>query len=128
AWVLSNLPLALAINGALAAAAYAARSVRVSGVIGGILMGGTLYAFGGWRAFMMLVVFFVLGTTTTKMGYAKKAALGIAQERGGRRGAKNAVANCGMGALLAYVATTSPYGSLAMLGLVAAFGTAACDT
>lgn len=126
--VLSNLPWAIGINAALAAAAYAARSVSVSGVVGGLLMGGALYAFGGWRAFMMLVVFFVLGTVATKTGYARKAALGIAQEKGGRRGARNAIANCGMGALLAYVAAASPYTGLAMLGLVAAFATAACDT
>jgi uncharacterized protein (TIGR00297 family) len=124
----SNLPWAVGINVVLAAAAYAARSVSWSGVVGGILMGGMLYACGGWRSFMMLVVFFVLGTATTKMGYARKAALGIAQEKGGRRGAKNAVANCGMGALLAFVAATTPYGGLATLGLVAAFATAACDT
>src|SRR5262249_48103734 len=36
--------------------------------------------------------------------------------------------NCGMGAVCAYVAATTPYGSLAMLALVAAFATAACDT
>ena len=127
-WVLRNLPWALGVNLVLAAGAYAARSVSVSGAVAGVLVGGTLFAFGGWRSFMMLVVFFVLGTAATKTGYARKAALGIAQERGGRRGAKNAVANCGVGALLAVVAGTSSYESLALLGLAAAFATAACDT
>src|SRR4029453_1858740 len=61
-------------------------------------------------------------------GYARKAALGIAQEKGGRRGAKNAVANCGVGALLAFIAGTSAYETLAFLALAAAFATAACDT
>jgi uncharacterized protein (TIGR00297 family) len=126
--VAANLPWAIGINVALAAAAYAARTVGLSGVVAGIALGGCLYAFGGWRAFLMLVGFFVLGTATTKLGYAKKAALGIAQEKGGRRGAKNAVANCGVGALLAYLAATTDFSALMMLGLVAAFATAACDT
>lgn len=127
-WILANLPWALGVNIALAVGAYAARSVSVSGAVAGVLVGGTLFTFGGWRAFMMLVVFFVLGTAATKTGYARKASLGIAQERGGRRGAKNAVANCGVGAMLALVAGTSSYESLALLGLAAAFATAACDT
>lgn len=126
--VLANLPWALGVNVALAVAAYAARSVSVSGAVAGVLVGGALFTFGGWRAFMMLVVFFVLGTAATKTGYARKAALGIAQEKGGRRGAKNAVANCGVGALLAFIAGTSAYETLAFLALAAAFATAACDT
>lgn len=126
--VVRSLPWAIGINAALAAAAYAARSVSLSGVVGGIFMGGALYAFGGWRSFLMLVVFFVLGTAATKAGFARKASLGIAQERGGRRGARNAVANCGMGALLAFVAAVSPHAALVKIGLVAAFATAACDT
>ena len=126
--VLSLLPWAIGINVAIAAAAWAARSVSLSGVVGGILVGAAIFAFGGWRAFAVLAMFFVLGTVATKAGYARKAALGIAQEKGGRRGAKNAIANCGMGAILAVVAATSPFGSLAMLGLVAAFATAAADT
>jgi len=127
-WILGNLPWAIGVNVALAAAAYAARSVSVSGAISGVLVGGALFAFGGWRAFMMLVVFFVLGTAATKTGHARKEALGIAQERGGRRGAKNAIANCGVGAMLAFIAGTSGYETLAYLGLAAAFATAACDT
>ena len=127
-WVLGNIPWAIGVNLALAAAAYAARSVSLSGVVGGFLVGATIFTFGGWRAFMLLLVFFVLGTAATKTGYARKAALGIAQEKGGRRGAKNAVANCGVGALLAFVAGTSSYEAVSLLGLAAAFATAACDT
>jgi len=128
AWILGNLPWALGVNLALAVAAYAARSVSVSGAVAGVLVGGILFTFGGWRAFMMLVVFFVLGTAATKTGHARKEALGIAQERGGRRGAKNAIANCGVGALLAFIAGSSEYESLAFLALASAFATAACDT
>ena len=116
------------INAVLAGAAYAARSVSVSGALSGFVLGTALYTLGGWRAFLMLFCFFVLGTFATKLGYRKKAALGIAQEEGGRRGVKNAVANTLTGVLFAFLAisTTSP--EVFTAALVAAFATAACDT
>jgi uncharacterized protein (TIGR00297 family) len=116
------------INLVLALGAYAARGVGLSGAISGWCLGTALYAFGGWRGFLMLFLFFVLGTACTKIGYAKKAALGIAQEKGGRRGAKNAFANTTAGVLFAFLAIATPYPTLFTLALVAAFATAAADT
>jgi len=117
-----------AINLALALAAFAARGVGRSGAISGWCLGTALYAFSGWRGFLMLFLFFVVGTACTKIGYAKKAALGIAQEKGGRRGAKNAFANTTAGVLFAFLALATPYPTLFALALVAAFATAAADT
>lgn len=116
------------VNAALAAAAYAARSIDVSGALAGWCLGVALYAFAGWRGFASLLLFFVLGTVCTKIGYAKKAMLGIAQEKGGRRGAKNAVANTGAGVLFAFLAVATPHHELFTLALCAAFATAAADT
>ena len=48
-----------------------------------------------------MVAFFVLGTAATRLGYGLKAARGIAQEKGGARGWRNAWANGGVPALLA---------------------------
>jgi uncharacterized protein (TIGR00297 family) len=117
-----------AISLVLAAGAYAARGVGLSGAISGWCLGTALYVFGGWRAFLMLVLFFVLGTACTKLGYAKKTAMGIAQEKGGRRGAKNAFANTTAGVLFAFLALSTPHTTLFALATVAAFATAAADT
>jgi uncharacterized protein (TIGR00297 family) len=117
-----------AVNAVLAIAAYAARGVDRSGALCGWCLGVALYAFSGWRGFSLLLLFFVLGTACTKIGYAKKALLGIAQEKGGRRGAKNAIANTGAGVLFAFLAVATPYHTLFALALVAAFATAAADT
>jgi len=116
------------INLALAVAAFAAKGVGLSGALSGWCLGTALYAFGGWRAFLLLFVFFVLGTACTKIGYAKKAALGIAQERGGRRGAKNAFANTTAGVIFAFLAIATPWPALFTVALCAAFATAAADT
>ncbi|MBD3868045.1 MAG: DUF92 domain-containing protein [Acidobacteria bacterium] len=117
-----------AINAVLAMGAYAAKGVGVSGAVWGWVLGTLLYGFGGWRSFLMLLVFFVLGTACTKAGYGRKAALGIAQEKGGRRGARNAFANTSAGVLFAFLAVATPYSLAFSLAVVAAFATAASDT
>ncbi len=116
------------VNALLAGLAYALRSVSVSGAVSGFLLGTALFTFGGWRGFLMLFVFFLLGTLATKLGYGKKAELGIAQERGGRRGVKNAVANTLAGVLFAFLAIATATPEIFTVALVAAFATAVCDT
>ena len=126
--IVLNLIVGAAVNAGLAIAALAARSVSPSGAITGTLLGMLLYAFSGWRGFSMLLVFFVLGTAATKLGYGKKEALGIAQEKGGRRGARNAIANTAAGVAFAFLMVATPHHAAFALALVAAFATAAADT
>ncbi|MFN0151490.1 MAG: DUF92 domain-containing protein [bacterium] len=124
----SRLPLALGVNIALAALAFAGRSVKPSGVVAGILIGGGIYLFLGHAGFLILFLFFVLGSGSSKLGYKRKAARGLAQEEGGRRGAKHAIANCGIGLFTAFLALATGHEALFALAFVAAFATAAADT
>ena len=126
--LLRDAAIGASVNAVLAVGAYAARGVDRSGALCGWCLGVALYAFAGWRGFALLLLFFVLGTACTKFGYAKKALLGIAQEKGGRRGAKNAIANTGAGVLFAFLAVATPHHALFALALAAAFATAAADT
>jgi uncharacterized protein (TIGR00297 family) len=126
--LLRDAGIGAAINAVLAVAAYLARGVDRSGAVCGWALGVALYAFSGWRGFSLLFLFFVLGTACTKIGYGKKAILGIAQEKGGRRGARNAIANTGAGVLFAFLAIATPHHTLFALALTAAFATAAADT
>jgi uncharacterized protein (TIGR00297 family) len=93
-----------------------------------VVLGTVLFAFGGGRGFLMLLVFFVLGTAATRAGWRRKEALGIAQERGGRRGAKNAFANTLAGVVFAFLAVATHHEEAFVLAMVAAFATAAADT
>jgi uncharacterized protein (TIGR00297 family) len=120
--------IGFAINAAFAAAAYAARSVDRSGVIAGTLLGTAIYAFLDWRGFLLLVAFFVIGTACTKLGYQRKAAAKLAQEAGGRRGARHAFANAGVAAACALFVAATPYPILFGLAFAGAFATAASDT
>ena len=83
---------------------------------------------GGLGTVTNLIVFFVLASGSTKIGYKQKAARRIAQEAGGRRGARHAVANCGLAAFLALLASGTPFSVGMQIALTAALATAVFDT
>ncbi len=119
----------LGANAVLAAAGLLARSVTRSGALGGFLLGAVMIVFAGWELFVVLLLFFVIGTLATKLGYARKAAEGLAQETGGRRGFSHAWANVGVAAVLALLvaAAAGPLEGL-WLAAIASLATAAADT
>jgi uncharacterized protein (TIGR00297 family) len=100
----------------------------VSGAIAGALVGSIIFAGAGWQAWALLFVTFLTASVVSRLGLQRKVMLGIAEERGGRRGAGNAVANCGVAALAAIAAATTPYTSQAMLALTAALTAGGSDT
>jgi uncharacterized protein (TIGR00297 family) len=116
---------ALAINLVVAAAAYAARSVSVSGAVAGTLAGTAILAAGGWGAYAVLWTFFAAGSVASRLGYREKEKRGTAQARRGRRGAEHVAANCLVGVLAALLSSFQ-----AAWGLVfaAAFAAALADT
>lgn len=123
-----RLLLGALINGVLAGAAYAARTVNRSGVFGGFFVGFAIYAFLDWRGFLLLLSFFVIGSACTKLGYKRKAAAKLAQEEGGRRGARHAFANAGVATACALFAALTDHPVLFGLAFAASFATAAADT
>jgi uncharacterized protein (TIGR00297 family) len=94
-WLLAaGVPLVLGL------AAWGMRLVRRSAVLAGVPLGIVVLRLGGLAGFSVLVGFFLLGTVLTRLGYAVKQARGVAEEMGGRRGARNVAANCGAGVLI----------------------------
>jgi uncharacterized protein (TIGR00297 family) len=126
--VAARLPWALALNVLVAWVGHRVRTVSTSGAIAGALVGAAIYAGGGAAAWALLLLTFVLASVTSRLGLTRKMLLGIAEERGGRRGVGNAVANCGVAAIaaLAAVSTSEPAGAL--LALTAALTAAGSDT
>jgi uncharacterized protein (TIGR00297 family) len=125
-----RLLLGLAVNGAIAALAWMARSIDVGGALSAILIGTLITAGRGLPALGLMIAFFVLGSVATRVGYRIKAERGIAQEKGGARGWRNAWANGGIPALLALLAgfTAADDRALLTLAYAAAVATAAADT
>jgi uncharacterized protein (TIGR00297 family) len=94
------------------------------------VIGAAITAGLGLPGLAVMIAFFVIGTAATRMGYRVKAARGIAQEKGGARGWRNAWANGGVPAALAVLAamTLEPLRGLFAVAYAAAVATAAADT
>jgi uncharacterized protein (TIGR00297 family) len=121
----------LLVNTIAAIAGYAMRSVDLSGLIGGWLLGATIIVFAHWWLYVALLVFFVIGTVATKLGYREKEDSGLAQEGGGRRGFGHAFANVGIAAICAIAiafASDTRTASVLWCAAVAALATAGADS
>jgi uncharacterized protein (TIGR00297 family) len=120
----------LIVNALFAWLAMRSKSIDAPGALSAVLLGTVITASFGLAGFALMAGFFLIGSTVTKLGYAKKAALGIAQEKDGARGWRNAFANGGIPALLALFGLLSegPPRTAYLLAYAAAVATAAADT
>jgi uncharacterized protein (TIGR00297 family) len=130
AWpiLIHSAPIGVILNTLVAIAVWRAGGVSASGAIAGAILGALIYAGTGWRGWVMLVVAFGAAWSTSKIGLPRKRVLGIEEARDGRRGAENAIANCGLAAVAALAALFSSYHDAALLALTAALTAGASDT
>jgi len=131
----SNLPflgkrivLAAAVNLALAVAALALKMVNRSGAVCGFLLGVAVYLGWGYKSFLLMFAFFLIGSVATRVGYARKAARGVAEKRGGARSWREALANSLAGAFFALLVITTHHEGAFLMALIAAFAEATGDT
>lgn len=134
------LPEAVALNtvlfGAFGASGASERMLTPSGFAHAWALGVILWSTLGWRGFVAGVAYLLCGSAVTKVGRAKKEALGISEGRGGRRGPENVWGSAATAALcaLAYrravlgraVVALSPPALL--VGVVASLATKLGDT
>jgi uncharacterized protein (TIGR00297 family) len=125
--LVTQLLIALLVTAAFAALAYTLRMVSRSGALGGLLVGSIVYACLGPRGFAVLALFVVGGSLLTRLGYRSKQRAGTAQEHGGRRGARNALANCAVAVLCAILARATD-SDLFITAFLASLGAAFADT
>lgn len=124
----SAAAIPLAVNLAVAIAGWAAGTVTIAGAVAGLIIGAVIWWAAGWQGWLLLLAAFAIAVATTKLGARRKAVLGIAEERGGRRGAGNAIANTGLAAWLAAIAALSPYREAALAAFVGALVAGSSDT
>ncbi|MBE9035417.1 TIGR00297 family protein [aff. Roholtiella sp. LEGE 12411] len=97
----------------------------------GVLIWGTL----GWKGYVVVMFYFLVGSGVTRIGMAQKQAEGIAEKRSGARGPENvwgsaltgALCALGIGIINSGFLLPSPQ-SLLLLGYVASFSTKLSDT
>jgi uncharacterized protein (TIGR00297 family) len=126
--VVGTLPWAIGVNVVVAALGHRAGTVSLSGTIVGALIGVTIYTGAGRNAWVLLFVTFAVATIASRLGLERKVLLGIAEERTGRRGAGNALANCGVAAAAAIAVASTPHPTAALLALAAALVAGGSDT
>lgn len=98
----------------------------------GVLILGTL----GWQGYLVVMFYFLVGSSVTRIGMAQKEAEGIAEKRSGVRGPENvwgsaltaAVCALGVGILNSGLVIASDLEFLLLLGYVASFSTKLADT
>jgi len=125
--VYGNLVVALLVTGVFAGLAYALGMVSRGGALGGFAVGAVIYVCLGPQGFAALALFVVGGSALTRLGYRSKQRRGIAQSHGGRRGVKNALANCGVALLCALLAASFP-SEVFTAAFTASLGAAFADT
>ncbi|MGH9325133.1 MAG: DUF92 domain-containing protein [Terriglobia bacterium] len=123
-----RIALAVGINAAFALVAWGLSQVTVSGAIAGFLLGVAVYMGFGYKSFLILLGFFVMGATATRLGYSRKVQRGVAENRRGARSWREATANVLAAAFFAILAITTPYQAAFLTALVAALAEAAGDT
>lgn len=94
------------------------------------LLGTVLWASLGWRGWLAVVLYLLLGSLVTRLGLRQKQILGLAEGRGGRRGPENVWGSALVGALLALAAPllTASGQAWLLLGFAASFAAKLADT
>ena len=95
-----------------------------AGILGTVLWGSL-----AWRGWLAVVAYLVLGSLVTKLGFARKQELGLAEGRGGRRGPENVWGSAFTGLVLALLIAAgvgSP--ALLLIGFSASFAAKLADT
>ncbi len=120
---------AFLINAILVSAAHKLPLLTRGGWINAGILGTILFGCLGWEGWLSVIVYLVLGSLVTKLGYKYKKSAGIAEARGGRRGAENVWGSAATGACLALLikAGVEPSNYL-LIGFAASFSAKLSDT
>lgn len=122
-----GLAWGLAAAGLIGWLAYRRQALTVSGALGATLLGGIIFAFGGWVWGLLLVTFFVSSSLLTGYRHGEKRSLGEKFAKTGPRDALQTLANGGLGAALAVAYAIRPSVWL-VAGFLGAMATVNADT
>jgi uncharacterized protein (TIGR00297 family) len=100
--------LGLFLSVAMAALGYWRQALSASGVAGAILVGTLIFGLGGWEWGLVLIAFFVSSSWLSHYRKADKREVADRFAKGSRRDLGQALANGGLGAILAVVFARYP--------------------
>ena len=120
---------ALLLNSLLIAGAQRAPLLTRAGWVHAGALGTILWGCLGWRGWLAVVAYLVLGSLVTRLGLREKQDRGLAEARGGRRGPENVWGSAATGALLALLIGAGVESRpLLLVGFSASFAAKLADT
>lgn len=123
----AELLIALLVLIFLAIISIKFRLVDRAGTVAAFIIGFIILIFGGWKWFLILILFHFFAGFFTKYKYDFKCSLGVAEARGGARTWTNVVGNGGVATFFA-LAEGFLGGGAFFGGFLGAISTAAADT
>nr|APP88583.1 hypothetical protein PCKR_823 [Paulinella micropora]AQX45350.1 hypothetical protein PFK_823 [Paulinella micropora] len=117
------------LNGISLFLAYTFPFLTAQGAIHSGILGMVIWGSLGWRGWIPVVTYLLLGSTVTKLGYRYKRKTGIAESRGGRRGPENVWGSASTAIILALISIypNVPI-DLILIGFSASFASKLSDT
>lgn len=131
--------ISIGLNSGLAAIAWIApkKLLTPAGLFHAWVLGIIIWGTLGWRGYLIILFYFLVGSAVTRVGMAEKEAAGIAEKRSGARGPENvwgSALTATLCALGAYFLLSIPNAGrqdsvfLLVLGYVASLSTKLADT
>ena len=132
--------VAAALNTVLLAIAWLLpkKLLTPAGYLHAWFLGVAIWGCLGWQGYVVVMVYFLVGSGVTRIGMAEKEAAGIAEKRSGMRGPENVWGSaltatlCALGVAIinsGWIPNLSAdWGALLSLGYVASFSTKLSDT
>ena len=124
---LAQLLLGLLLSSLMGVLGYWRNALDLSGVAGAVLVGTLIFGLGGWSWGLLLIVFFVSSTWLSHFRRADKQRISEKFAKGSRRDLGQALANGGVGAILAVVSAYYPH-PLLFAAFVGVMSTVNADT
>jgi len=124
---LDNLVIGVALSSLIGFLAIRRGSLDRSGALGAVLVGTSVFGFGGWVWGLILIVFFLSSSALSHFKASRKAHLAAKFAKGHRRDLGQTLANGGVGALLAFAFAVWP-DPILFCAFVGAMATVNADT
>jgi uncharacterized protein (TIGR00297 family) len=121
------LLLGLVLSAGVGALGYWQQALSASGVAGAILVGTLIFGMGGWEWGLLLIAFFVSSSWLSHYRRADKEGVAEKFTKGSRRDIGQALANGGLGAILAVAFARYPE-PLLFAAFVGVMATVTADT
>lgn len=111
----------------LAAAAYIKKSLSTNGFIGAVLLGVSLYYFGGFYFWILMISFSFSSSVFTKFGESTKKVLDDINEKGGQRDYIQVIANGLLGFIFGFLYFVT-HKEMFIIALATSFAASNADT